>query len=369
MKTLDIQHLWRSDIQGLRGLAVLFVIIGHLFPAQLPGGFIGVDVFFVISGFVITGQLQVLWATDRSKAIASFYARRMRRILPSALLVLFSTIIATKFLLGPIFQADASRDSFWATLFLANYHFAAQSQDYFAAGVPQSLVQHFWSLSIEEQFYLLWPVILLFLLQQKFSKRAAVSVVAILVVFSFMFSLANLYIFDHLNFFNSGARAWQLLTGCLISLVNIRLRWLSQFKILSIVMMVGAAISMEETMRWPNLKSVVVIASAAILCLPQINQRVRILELAPLVYIGDLSYLLYLWHWPILIIAKNYFYSFELRHILLVLLLTIVFTLISHYAIEKPLRRSQILVIRPGITIFSGIALICAASLTLRNLL
>jgi peptidoglycan/LPS O-acetylase OafA/YrhL len=366
MTQLDIRQSWRSDIQGLRALAVLFVIVGHLYPSYLPGGFIGVDIFFVISGYVITVQMRSLWATDEKHRLARFYARRIRRILPSAILVLFVTVLAAKFFLGPISQADASRDGFWASIFLANYHFAELSQDYFASGAPQSLLQHYWSLSIEEQFYFLWP--LLFLTMLKFSTKESWmrAAVGLLLLSSLSFALVNLYALDNLNFFNSTARAWQLLAGCLLALIQMRVAsWIKYFALAALL---SVALLLEPTMHWPNLTSLLVIVSAAILCLPSEIQRFRILESAPLVYIGDLSYLLYLWHWPILMIAKNYFLDFGALHTLLVVVLSFLLAATSHYTFERPLRRSQLLVIRPQITVLSGIALVATSALLLRNL-
>lgn len=369
MTSLDIRHTWRSDIQGLRGVAILFVVFGHLFPTLLPGGFIGVDLFFVISGYVITSQLQSLWAADQKKVLTTFYFRRVRRILPSALLVLFTTVLAAHILLGPIFKADATRDGFWASIFLANFHFAHQSQDYFSTGAPQSLLQHYWSLSIEEQFYLIWPIILLFILSRRLAKQGTLITVGSLTLLSFAFCMANIYLFDNLNFFNSSARAWQLLAGCLISLVNLRLSRTTELKVISAIILVIFAFTLDETMRWPNLSTLLVIISAALLCLPSGDQRLFLLESPTLIYIGDLSYLLYLWHWPVLMITKNYFSDFQSRHIFLVLILTVVLSIISHYLVEKPLRQSRLLVALPRITIVSGISALFASALTLRYLL
>ena len=218
MNSADIRHSFRSDIQGLRGVAVIFVIIGHVYPSVLPGGFIGVDAFFVISGYVITEQLKSLWLSNQKNLLASFYTRRILRIFPSALIVVSTTVLATRVLLGPVFGADTATDGFWSTVFLANFHFAALSQDYFASGVPQSAMQHYWSLSIEEQFYLLWPLIFIVLAKYALVKRYHILFVGALLLGSFAFCIANLYLLNGQNFFNSGARAWQLLAGCLLAL-------------------------------------------------------------------------------------------------------------------------------------------------------
>ncbi|MEY2814386.1 MAG: hypothetical protein RIS05_134, partial [Actinomycetota bacterium] len=123
MTLKEAQTSYRADIQGLRAIAVLLVIFGHLFPELLPGGFIGVDIFFVISGYVITQQLQHLLQSDQRNILRRFYARRLRRILIPALIVIFTTVICAKILLGPIFAFDAANDGFWSTIFAANIHF------------------------------------------------------------------------------------------------------------------------------------------------------------------------------------------------------------------------------------------------------
>jgi peptidoglycan/LPS O-acetylase OafA/YrhL len=369
MRSPDIGLSFRSDIQGLRGLAVLLVITGHLFPDLLPGGFIGVDIFFVISGYVITQQIRSLWQSHSSRALAAFYARRIRRILGPALLVVVSTVITAKYLLGPIFAADAARDGLWSSLFLANLHFDNQARDYFAAGVPQSLVQHYWSLSIEEQFYLLWPLLFLIFLFRARNKMVIIAATGTLLVASLTFAMVNNYALDNLNFFNSGARAWELLAGCLLAAIQPRSRNIIVIRLFSIAALLGFSIFLEPSMFWPNAYSVLVIIAAVALCFPPSQARFRPLDNPVMEYLGDLSYLLYLWHWPILTIAKNYFVDFNYRHTLMVILLTLVTSIASHYLFEKPLRSSQLLIKRPALTITGGLTIIAISAIYLGSFL
>lgn len=368
MNSTDIRHSFRSDIQGLRGVAVIFVIIGHVYPSVLPGGFIGVDVFFVISGYVITEQLKSLWLSNQKNLLASFYTRRILRIFPSALLVVLTTVLATRVLLGPIFGADAATDGFWSTVFLANFHFAALSQDYFASGVPQSAMQHYWSLSIEEQFYLLWPLIFILLAKYALVKRYQILFVGALLLCSFAFCIANLYLLNSQNFFNSGARAWQLLAGCLLALICPGPKNFLIVRFVALGTLLFTAVTLDQTMQWPSLTSLLVIASAVLLCHPIKDQRDLILDSPPLKYVGDISFLLYLWHWPILIIAKHYFTSFEFMHTVLVLSITLVFSAITHKTFEKPLRRNEKLLQKPRATIVGGFALIIITAIAMRSL-
>src|SRR3954447_25427715 len=159
--TRTLRH--RDDIQGLRAIAVLTVIASHASVPFLPGGFVGVDVFFVISGFLISQLLFREVERSGRVSIPGFYARRARRILPAATLVTIATLVASAIWLSAIDLVEVVKDSLWAVFFAANIHFAAVGTDYFAAEEPPSPLQHYWSLSVEEQFYLVWPALLLVL--------------------------------------------------------------------------------------------------------------------------------------------------------------------------------------------------------------
>lgn len=154
----------RGDIQGLRALAVLLVVFGHAGLLALTGGYIGVDVFFVISGFLITSLL-LREATGTGRlSLAGFYARRAKRILPAATATLVATAIAATALLPYVQAQSALHDIAWAAIFAVNIHFGQARTDYFATNLPPSPIQHFWSLSVEEQFYLVWPTLMIVVL-------------------------------------------------------------------------------------------------------------------------------------------------------------------------------------------------------------
>src|SRR5438034_635988 len=150
----------RADIQGLRALAVLLVVLAHAGVSFLPGGFVGVDVFFVLSGFLITGLLLAEARAHGSVSLLDFYVRRARRILPAAALTLLATDIAAFFLLNFVRARGTVEDSLHAAGFAANFQFAGRGVDYFARADPPSPLLHYWSLSVEEQFYVAWPLLL-----------------------------------------------------------------------------------------------------------------------------------------------------------------------------------------------------------------
>lgn len=151
----------RLDIQGLRALAVSLVVIFHFLPAALPGGYVGVDVFFAISGFLITGHLlREVEATGKIR-LASFWAKRVRRLIPAAAVVLLTSAAAILLLFPTTSWRQNLTESAWASVYGLNWHLASQSVDYMAADNPASIVQHYWSLSVEEQFYIVWPLLIL----------------------------------------------------------------------------------------------------------------------------------------------------------------------------------------------------------------
>ena len=151
----------RGDIEGLRAIAVVLVVLFHASIGGFSGGFVGVDVFFVISGFLITGLLLRERLARGTISLATFYSRRVRRLLPAALLVLLVTLAASVILLTPLLIPGVATDTAAAALYVSNMGFAVQATDYFAAGAAPSPILHYWSLGVEEQFYLCWPLIIL----------------------------------------------------------------------------------------------------------------------------------------------------------------------------------------------------------------
>jgi peptidoglycan/LPS O-acetylase OafA/YrhL len=347
----------RRDIQGLRAWAVLFVLIGHLAPGIFPGGFIGVDIFFVISGFVITQQMISLREKYPHSFLRNFYARRIRRIMPSAIFVLLLTFWATRYYLGIVAENDYKGSAGWVSLFLANFHFQKLSLDYFAAGQVIQPIQHFWSLSIEEQFYLIWPALFLVLSAIWLRSRATVAFLIFFIATSLTFSL---YYSEGLKgpiFFNSFARVWELALGALLVYLPRRFKFSSTLEIATLALLLIAGLTVAPSMQWPRLTAVPVIIATCYLLHRGEGSKFSILSSGPMGYIGDLSYLIYLWHWPILIIVKNTRPIYDGRTIGIVLLLTLIATLVTHYAVEKPLRSSDLLLRKPIATIASALSL------------
>ena len=356
----------RKDIQGLRAFAVLLVVAGHLFPALVKGGFIGVDIFFVISGFVITQQMLKNYLISGKGFLLNFYARRIRRILPSALLVTITTIWATHKFLGPVASNNANLDGGWATIFLSNFHFQTNSLDYFAAGTQVSPLQHFWSLSIEEQFYLLWPTLFILIFITPISLKVRQVLLGVVIVFSLLSALYQSMLNTSPIFFSTWTRIWELAAGALLAITSKSLSLPKFIAPLLMLLIAASALVIPQSMQWPRTTTVPIILATLILLVR--NPRVStfaLLENRVATYIGDLSYIIYLWHWPVLTITKGYCASFGPQEILLVIGITAALSVATHHLYENPLRYWSALAQRPVTTVCAGAVAIAATSLVL----
>ena len=351
----------RSDIQGLRAIAVVLVIAGHLFPLSVKGGFIGVDIFLVISGFVITLQMIKLHSTSPSTFLRDFYSKRVKRILPSALLVTMLSLLATSYYLGPVAVNEAKLDGGWTTIFLGNFHFHNMSLDYFDTGTQASALQHYWSLSIEEQFYLMWPALFLILMLKVNSRRTRQLILLAIIGSSLSMALYLAEIKSDPIFFISSSRVWELAVGALLALTTISWRPPKIVIYISLAFLLLASLTISPTMQWPGFLSIpVIVATALILMNKPSLVRVKVLDNKIMGYIGDLSYLLYLWHWPILIIIKGTSGSFGNLEKLYIALLTLALSVVTHHFFENPIRFST--KTRPATTISLGISAIAVLS-------
>ncbi|GAA3338861.1 acyltransferase family protein [Curtobacterium pusillum] len=308
----------RADIQLLRAFAVLAVITYHFWPARLHGGFVGVDVFFVISGYLICGQL--FGELDRSGTIAvtAFWARRAKRLLPAAITVIAVTGIATVLVLPrPVWQ-DTFRQLAASAVYLQNWLLASDSVDYLAAENAPTAVQHFWSLSVEEQFYIAVPVLLIAvaLVFRRRSRpavvRAATVVIVAIVIVSFVYSVVATANTPGPAYFSTGTRAWEFGVGAVAAAVPAA--WFENRLTRTAVTVAGAAglvvslVAITPSSAFPGAIAAIPVAATALLLaarpLPSPSTG------APVVVrfgaaIGDRSYSLYLWHWPALVFART----------------------------------------------------------------
>lgn len=301
---------FRTDIQGMRALAVLGVVLYHAGVPFLSGGYIGVDIFFVISGFLITGLL--LRELERSGRVSfrDFYARRIRRLLPASALVLLATVIGAKFLVPPLLMPDIGKDAVATSLFLANMQFAQTGTDYLA-GTSPSPFQHYWSLALEEQFYLVWPLIMLVaagVAALKRRNRRAV-VLSALTAVSLLAGIVLTGINQPWAFFSLPTRAWELGVGGILALIASSLARLKDAAGLLLGLLglaaVGASMLLfTHELAFPGWAALLPVLGTALMIAGGQSKGMHFLSMPPLQYFGNISYSLYLWHWPLLTLAK-----------------------------------------------------------------
>jgi peptidoglycan/LPS O-acetylase OafA/YrhL len=360
----------RPDIQGLRAVAVLVVILDHIGMPGFPGGFVGVDVFFVISGYVITRMLLRDSTQSRGAWFLDFYAKRARRIVPAATLVIVLTVIATFELTNFLRGARVLPDATAASLFLANFHFIETGTDYARLGGDPSPLQHYWSLAVEEQFYLVWPLLMILAIAVAARWRRAtqrqvlfgllVGIVAASYLYSIVLTSAN----GVDAFFSPLTRAWELAIGCLIAVAQ---PWLAT-KISGrpalapalawsgIAAITWSVISFGDTSRFPGwIAAVPVLGTAALLIAGMRAQRTvpaTVLGSRVLTYVGDISYSLYLVHWPLFTITATRIgddFSWPVQ--VLLIGATFAGAALMYHAFEDPIRRSRALATRPWLSL------------------
>ncbi|CAL9419578.1 hypothetical protein SUDANB121_01842 [Nocardiopsis dassonvillei] len=311
--TVTVERRFRPEVQGLRAVAVLLVLVYHLDPSLLPGGYVGVDVFFVISGFLITSLLYREASGQGRVSVARFYARRVRRLLPAATAVLLVTGIASYFLLPVTRLTDTMWQLVASAAYVENLYLARQSVDYLAAEVAPSPVQHFWSLSVEEQFYLVWP--LLFIVWAALRRRGAgtgtlVALLGSLLAASLLWSVFTTA-GEPSAYFMPTTRAWELAVGGLLAVGLARGRLPESVRLplgwAGLAAIVASAVLYDEATPFPGWAALLpVLGSAAVIAAEHVPGPLSAsapLSTAPARWVGDLSYSLYLWHWPLIVLV------------------------------------------------------------------
>ncbi len=343
---------FRTDIQALRALAVGLVILYHLWPNRLVGGFIGVDVFFVVSGFLITSHL--LKTPPRSAGdVVQFWGRRVRRLLPASLLVLLCTAVAS-YIWAPASQwANTASHIISSALYVENWNLAINSVDYLAADNAPSPVQHFWSLSVEEQFYFVWPVligVLVWLASRSRLRFTVVAGIAAVCGASLAYGVYLTAAEPAAAYFVTPARLWELAAGGLVAVLAMNPRFklgVAPAGVLAWVGLAGIALTgllLHSSVPFPGWIAVVPVVSTALVLVANATSKWApgtVLAVAPVQFLGNISYGAYLWHWPLLVILPAVSGNLGLLDKLTILALTILLAWLSTRFVEPYFQRSQ----------------------------
>lgn len=357
----------REDIQGLRALAVLSVVIYHISPFHLPGGFIGVDIFFVISGYLIIGQIYKK-LLDSNFDLKKFYIKRFQRLFPAFFVTtLVTTIFALFFFLPGEFN-NYSKSLISAFLYISNFYFYSKS-GYFDTELQNSPLLHTWSLSVEEQFYAIIPGLLL--LSYKYVKNKALLMLALIGVISFVLCFYFSQININFAFFSPFTRFWQFIVGGFVAIFmgqSLRQGKSSELlSIFSLVTLVCCFFLMSHD-DFPGLKAVIpTFATATLLAFSKSSQfTYKLLTTRPPKFFGDISYSLYLWHWPVFIFYSLYFET-ELTaiHKVSILLVSIFLATISYHNIENYFRNRTKDQIKIFMKVTALSSLMCAITFSL----
>ena len=335
----------RLDIQKLRTFAVLGVVIFHLWPEALPGGYIGVDVFFVISGYLISSHLFKELSGGTFK-FSNFWARRARRILPSAAVVLVATAIAVATITLILDRTKAFKHIVGSLLFVENWMLAGDSVNYLAKEEAPLPTQHYWSLSVEEQFYLVWPIVVFLIWRLAKSKAltAAKIVIAAVFVVSYLYSIFATMHDASPAYFSTFTRVWEFCAGALVALLakSPGARFASCWYYLGWALLFGSFFFIDSNTLFPGYIAIVPVLGAALVI--WVNSPLQNNQFLPItnranVLISDVSFALYLWHWPLIVFA-NELTGRPLNDLVLVglLVLGIVLAWLTTRFVEKPIR-------------------------------
>ncbi len=311
-----VRSNFRPDIEGMRGVAILLVVAYHAGVVSMSGGFVGVDVFFILSGYLITGLLVREIGRTGRVGFAEFYARRVRRLLPAAAVVIVATVLAGRLLLSPLEEKDLAKTALATALYVSNLFFARTSTNYLAGDVHANPLLHTWSLAVEEQFYLVWPLLML-LLARVFgvARRGRLMVVmAGLAVLSLLACVLMTHRAQPWAFFTTPFRAWEFALGGIAGLASTpwlrnHLRavmagaWIGAAAILAAAMLFGPNTS------FPGVAALLPAGGTALVLLAgaaaPLARLPRALSNRVLLYLGRVSYSWYLWHWPVLVFVRT----------------------------------------------------------------
>lgn len=344
---------FRKDIQGLRAVAVMLVVFYHAGVGFLPGGYVGVDVFFVISGFLITGLLLREVGSTGGINYLQFLARRARRLLPAALVVIAATVWIAFYVFPPLERASTMSAARSAVVYLANIWFAGRAIDYLGGDATGNPMLHMWSLAVEEQFYIIWPWVISYAAAAGMfgggARHRALCVIASISVLSFAACLWMTSTAQPWAFFGTPFRAWEFGLGAIAFLLGERLTSMPRhvrqaLGVFGVLAVLGSATWLNDAARFPGPWAMLPAAGTMLVLLSLAGNAPStlrtVLSVRPMVRIGDVSYSLYLWHWPLLVMAPIRFPGGGQLVVVGAVLVSYVLAEASYRLVEEPIRRS-----------------------------
>lgn len=351
------------SLEGLRAVAVILVLLYHA-DLGVPGGFIGVDVFFVISGYLITSILVAERRRSGRISIRAFYGRRARRLIPASGLVTASTLVAGWFVLDPIARRELGTDSTWATFFAANIRLARTGAEYLKTVDIPSALQHYWSLAVEEQFYVVWPLILITAWRVLRGNRHAITIAIGTIA---AVSLAACIVLTPRDpvwaYFAPWTRGWELAAGGLLAAGvmegrrhTLRPVVANLLGVAGLSAIVATAFVFSDSTQFPGWAALLpVVGTMAVLAPITARTPVNaLLAWRPMTWIGERSYSLYLWHWPLLILGAVQFDGMTASQRAAALLVALVLSALSFRLVENPVRHHPLLVRRANVSLAVG---------------
>lgn len=334
----DVHRETNFDLQGLRGIAIILVVLAHTNILWFEGGFVGVDIFFVLSGYLITSALLVELDENNKIRFSRFYAKRAKRLLPALLAMLIGTALLATALLSKVEVREQLGSLTYAATWSSNIYFAFSSFDYFNELSHKDLFLHTWSLSVEEQFYLFWPLLLLLFFKLSTSRRGLYIGLCVLAALSFSFSVFASYQEPMQGFYQMPARIWQFCIGGMIALGWLKATALSHSRLilwLGLCCVIISAAVLDSRTTYPGFWAILPSLGTGLILRGALAQGSTWLSHSSLVWFGDRSYSLYLWHWPIFTIGFS-LGALEATSLLFLSLCSIVSSMISYRLIEIP---------------------------------
>jgi peptidoglycan/LPS O-acetylase OafA/YrhL len=344
----------RRDLQGIRGLGIIFVVIGHLWRWP-PGVYAMLDMFFVLSGFLITGVLIDSIKKYGGISFTQFYLSRVRRLMPMAVMVVLVTTAAFYLLYSAALGESVAKDGFWALIFGINWHFAATSTNYFSDQASSPLL-HYWSLSVEEQFYLVWPAVVLvaMLVAHRVklrSQTALVVVLGVITVASFAYSMWHSVASPGTAYFSTFDRVWEFGVGGLIAVgrpywermpdwLGLGMSWVATIGLVVALFLLTYGRPFPAPWGLP-----VVLLTGAVMAggVGRSTRRLWHLDNPPMVYLGDISYSLYLWHLPVNVLLLGFIAHGSPWYYVTAIVLSLALAVASYHFVERPLRYAPVL--------------------------